>query len=312
MNSTPKKVSIEHMDEIAAPKEEKRSNSPIFLLRALVEKSKEESETRPVSPVSLYVPDVVPTPLPLFRANGIHHPKNKVSEVFHKNTTFLQKAMLENNKSTKQEESKSTSFTEKRTRPQGESWESPPLAKHRHSFVFTSTYRHPLHIAIAQGASSAVLERMIQQDPSALLQPDGDSCCALQTLLHHQPHNVAVVDIMLLCRPELTNLVDRGGNTALHWAVRKGASLRILRHLMAIGRDGWMHQGNRQGISSLRMAQSMTHLCAPEVVDWMQEQSGRHNDDECLALLDYNDDNDDKKVVAVHNSSHCGLAASTC
>ncbi|GKY97691.1 hypothetical protein MPSEU_000727300 [Mayamaea pseudoterrestris] len=105
-------------------------------------------------------------------------------------------------------------------------------------------YQYPLHMALAnKSVPACVIQALLEAgmklakagwtNPLMLL--DGHQLeTPLMVLLKHQPHQVKLMDELLLSAPTSVALLDRRGSTALHLAVRHGASLAAIRHLMIV------------------------------------------------------------------------------
>lgn len=149
--------------------------------------------------------------------------------------------------------------------------------------VVREPYKYALNLAIAYRASPQVLERLIAAAPPVLSLRDNNSC-SLHILLKHKPTDATCLDVMLLTRPEAASWVDAKSNTALHTAVRNGAHLGSIRHMVTVY-PGALEQRNYYGYTALDLAQQHTVTCSTDVVDFLielqcQQQQEDGNDDD--------------------------------
>ncbi|GKY97694.1 hypothetical protein MPSEU_000728100 [Mayamaea pseudoterrestris] len=105
-------------------------------------------------------------------------------------------------------------------------------------------YQYPLHMALANKSVPAPLIQVLLEaalklakagwtNPLMLL--DGHQLeTPLMVLLKHQPQQVKLMDELILLAPASVALQDRRGSTALHLAVRHGASLVAIRQLVTV------------------------------------------------------------------------------
>ncbi|GKY95838.1 hypothetical protein MPSEU_000544400 [Mayamaea pseudoterrestris] len=128
-----------------------------------------------------------------------------------------------------------------------------------------AAYHYPLHMALA---NRNVPVPVIQTLLMVALQLN---CCGgaadlltlrdgrlqqtpLMILLKYRPHQVKLLDELILAAPASVALADRCNDTALHVAVRHGAGLVAIRHLVIVEPKTCLAE-NRLGETPLRIAQ---------------------------------------------------------
>lgn len=139
-------------------------------------------------------------------------------------------------------------------------------------------YRYPLNIAIAHRASEEVIERLATSAPEILTHLDGpatgkedhSNLTSLHILLRHQPNATASVDMILLKQPNAASLSDGHGNTPLHTAVLKGASIKTIHHLNLFSPEH-ITRRNGNGCTPLQLAQSLS-FCSQRVVSYLWKE----------------------------------------
>jgi len=131
------------------------------------------------------------------------------------------------------------------------------------------TYTFPLNMAINNNASAAVVEALVNADPSILTERDGlQQEGSLHVLLKHHQVDTAVLDALLLANPFAVKMLDRHSNTPLHVASRAGASLDTVRHLCVMYPDAVLMR-NFHGRTPLDLARSNIHMCSDEVANYL-------------------------------------------
>lgn len=145
-------------------------------------------------------------------------------------------------------------------------------------------HTYPLHLALAKGAHPPIIEALIDADPSVLLVRDGPQRdTPLLVLLkarqssslcdHRHPRAmVDLVDRMLLEVPFCASVVDRHGNTPLHAAASRSASLEVVQHLCILYPEA-LGLPNGQGKLPHELARWRgTHIAGDAVSDYLWEQ----------------------------------------
>jgi len=127
------------------------------------------------------------------------------------------------------------------------------------------TYAHKLHSAIKDKASHIALEKIIDTQPSVVTIRDGrEKESALHVLLKHKPKDVFTADKMLLTTPHICRVIDRHGNTPLHIAFSHGASIDLVRHLIAID-PTVLNMRNFHGQTPAELVQRNSSTCSESV-----------------------------------------------
>ena len=134
-------------------------------------------------------------------------------------------------------------------------------------------YKYALNLAISYKVAAEVLELLISSAPTILSLRDNKSC-SLHILLKHKPDDASTIDAVLLSRPEACSWTCSYDNTALHVAVRHGASLSTIRHMVTVYPQA-LQMRNFSRDSPLDLAQRSILTKYDDVVDYLTEQT--HN-----------------------------------
>jgi Ankyrin repeat len=117
-------------------------------------------------------------------------------------------------------------------------------------------YSFPLHLAIANEASTDAIELLIDADPSVLVVRDGPRHdTPLLAVLRTSPTRLDVVDAIIVTQPFCASIKDDRGNTPLHVACQQGATLDVIRHLTILYPEA-MSMANLQGKRPLDLARA--------------------------------------------------------
>ncbi|CAB9508688.1 FYVE zinc finger [Seminavis robusta] len=105
-------------------------------------------------------------------------------------------------------------------------------------------FQLPINIALYHNSSLAVLEVLVQADPSQLNVKDGifgiNSLCLA---LDRRPHDIACMGLILANNTGSARMVSAiHKNTPLHVACQKGASLQVIRQLVQMYPQALMHR----------------------------------------------------------------------
>jgi len=134
-----------------------------------------------------------------------------------------------------------------------------------------SLYTLPINIAIQNGASLDVLEALVDAAPDVLREPDGpDGESSIHIALKY---NIAAqfIDMMLLANPKVAEMVDRQGNTPLHFAcLLRPTEFEMIKHLHVLNPQARSHC-NMYGRTPLEMMQQTPSNVSEEALDFMQE-----------------------------------------
>lgn len=128
-------------------------------------------------------------------------------------------------------------------------------------------YQYALNLAILYGAPYPVLEALVKAGPGVLSKTDGTTR-SLHILLRHQPNNTDALNLLLLTELASVTWTDDRSQTALHAAVRYGAPLSSIRHLVALHPEA-ITSCDRSGQTPLSL--SFQHT-SEEVCQYLQDQ----------------------------------------
>ena len=93
-------------------------------------------------------------------------------------------------------------------------------------------YSYPLNIALQNGASTEVLELLVNRGKDVLLKKDGqEQTGSLSVALTHSPRDLDLIELIMFSNLPSLMVTDRKLNYPLHVACAKGASAAVLERL---------------------------------------------------------------------------------
>lgn len=132
-------------------------------------------------------------------------------------------------------------------------------------------YTYPLNIAIVNGASSSVVQALLDAAPQVISMWDGPNReTALHLILRMSPRDLASVDSLLLKTPHVASTVNAKHETPLHVACRSGVTGEVVRHLVILYPEA-LTQRNAYQQTPLQVAQGSLELDS-KVLDYLMEQ----------------------------------------
>lgn len=127
----------------------------------------------------------------------------------------------------------------------------------------------PLHIAIDKSGSMEVFRTLVEAGPDVVAMPDGPEACSAIALAMYKKCKYEVIELLVRANPEALDVLDRHNNTCLHVACGQGASIDVVKLLVASD-DGALNKKNFHGQTPLDVAQRIT-VCPLEVIDYLQQ-----------------------------------------